>query len=70
MECYCILGAVMLSFGAAIVGTWIISNINSKSFLLTLTELAAGFFPFLSRVGPFLIREDEYSFYYGTLLEK
>ena len=42
------IGAVMLSFGAAIVGTWIISNINSKSFLLTLTELAAGFFLFFA----------------------
>lgn len=59
------IGAVMLSFGAAIVGTWIISNINSKSFLLTLTELAAGFFLFFLVLDLFLLEKMSIPFIMG-----
>ena len=34
--------ATLLSFGAAIFGIWIISKVNSKSFLFTLIELIIG----------------------------
>ena len=59
------IGAVMLSFGAAIVGTWIISKINSRSFLLTLIELAAGVFLFFFLLDFFLLEKMSIPFILG-----